>query len=85
MAGAGAGQNESIIVVSDLHMSAGVDPLTAEMSAHDHFRADEAVVRFLDRLADRISRPPHGESTTCCGGTVRTSRSTCSVIRIRHR
>lgn len=57
-----AGRESSLVIVSDLHMSAGADPRTGRMSRHEHFRADRAFVSFLDHLAGRATSekaPPH--------------------------
>jgi len=50
---AGADGTSQIIVVSDFHMSAGVDPASGTPDPHEYFRDDEAFVHFLEHLAQR--------------------------------
>jgi hypothetical protein len=45
--------DSDLIVVSDLHMSLGIDSSTGRVDAHEQFRADTAFVGFLDHLSAR--------------------------------
>jgi len=57
----GADGTSQIIVVSDFHMSAGVDPVSGTPDSHEYFRDDEAFVHFLSTSLSAVgTRRGHG-------------------------
>lgn len=53
---AGHETDHDVIVISDLHLSAGADPATGIYDVHEDFFAGEALCRFLDHLRARGRR-----------------------------
>lgn len=47
---------DRVVVVGDLHMSLGRDPLTGAYAPYECFREDEAFVRFLAELRQRAAQ-----------------------------